>query len=88
MAEWSVSWHLIPDGISTIVKVAIEGEFVVNTANAENEAQAVAAQLIARLTGRETAEVLRALQAEAEARRWFGDVPRPDEPPPRSPGAS
>ena len=76
MAEFVLSYTLIPDGISTIVQVEIKGEFYVPTINADKEAQEGAASLIARLTGSDKAQI----QEQIQAHRSLGEGWRPDEP--------
>jgi hypothetical protein len=71
-----LSFHLIPDGISTIVKFQLEGEFVVATADAEREAEAGIVDLVARFSGRPAEEI----RAEMECERWSGEGWRPTEP--------
>ena len=77
MGNFQLSYHLIPDGTSTIVKLEIKGEFVVSTANAAKEAEDVAVKLLSRIT---TASELQ-IRQQMEAGKWLGEGWRPDEPP-------
>jgi len=74
----SVHWHLIPDGPTTIVKLTIEGELYVDTANAVTEAEKQMAQLISRISTHTVETIKEKLQAD----RWLGNWPRPEEPSP------
>jgi len=77
VSEISVKWHLIPDGITSVVKLTIEGEFRVHTETASAEAEEGLAQLISRISTHDVALVREKLTAA----RWFGDGwDRPDEP--------
>lgn len=73
-----VSWHLVPDGISSIAVFEVSGDFVVAAgAGAWQEAEAVMIKLVSRIADLPEQEVREAV----EAGRWLGDVPRPPEPP-------
>ena len=77
MSEISIKWHLIPDGVTSIVKLTIECEFPVNTATASAEAEEGIAQLVSQISVHDVAVVREKLTAA----RWFGDGwDRPDEP--------
>jgi hypothetical protein len=77
MSGLQLSWHLIPDGVSTIVVLEIKGEFAVDTADADKQAESVVVRLVSRIT-EESEERIR---GELEADRWLGKSWAPDEPP-------
>jgi len=72
----SVKWHLIPDGITTIIRVTIEGEMYVDTATAEHDAEQQIAELISRISNHSVDEVKQLFMQD----KWTGDWPRPEEP--------
>lgn len=76
MAEIKVSYHLVPDGISSIVQFEIRGEFYVETAEAARQAEEGMVKIITRVTARPES----AIRDELELNRWIGEGWRPDEP--------
>lgn len=76
MAELAVSYHLIPDGITTIVELEIKGQFYVETAHAAEQAEQGVCKLLSRLTGQSED----AVRQQMEANRWLGEGWRPQEP--------
>lgn len=76
MGKTTVTYHLIPDGTTTIVKVTIDSEFNVDTNGAVKAAEDGIVQIVARLTGNSIEHV----RNEVSNFKWFGDTERPDEP--------
>jgi hypothetical protein len=70
-----VQYHLIPDGISTIVKVTVEEEWVVATSDAARAAEDGVVQLVARIAGCPESEV----RAQMTETFWIGEGWRPAE---------
>jgi len=69
------SWHLIPDGITTIVQAHFEVEFYVDSALAQEQSDAGMCTLLARATGKTEQEIREAMQAGL----WLGELDRPKE---------
>ena len=72
----SVTFHLIPDGGDTIVRVSIETEFTVATGpKAQAMAEAGVAHILHQLTGEPAERFLEEMKRE----KWMGNFERPDE---------
>lgn len=76
MSTFEVSYNnLIPDGISTIVKLQVKTEFAVATSNAATEAEDILVHLVARITGHPEDQI----RQELEADKWLGKGWAPEE---------
>ena len=72
-----VSWYPIQDGVSTIIRFEVSGEFVVASGDGvQREAEAVMVKLVSRVADCPEDEVRGAIDVS----RWLGDIPRPPEP--------
>ena len=76
MSRWTASWHVTPDGITSIVELEIKVECHVETAKATEQTEAIVVELLSRFTELPQEKIRDAVDSQ----KWMGAIDRPDEP--------